>query len=595
MALISHLAALEASGLIRLAAVEPELEYLFRHALVQEAAYETLLKAERKRLHGAVGEALERAYPDRLASREFAPILAVHFAEAGDEARALKYFTLAGDAALRLYANAEASLHYSRALEIAKRTARVDGAKFIHLYASYGQALELTVRHAEALAAYAEMETLAQTRHDKAMEFAAVMARAKIHSTPHQWHDPARAKTLLERALTLAHDLGDRAAESKILWNLMLLQVFGGGDPRQMVVYGEQSLAIARELNLREQMAFTLNDIAYAYALTRQAKESLAALEEARGLWRELGNLPMLSDNLANTSIRQFFAGEYDQALASAAESFRISQSIGNRWGQASSQLAVGQIHFDRGHPAEAIASMEAAIQLGEPIGHSFALLLRADLGWVYASLGALERGLETAQQAYIRSAAEPLPAARVGPIAVLVRLHVLTGNYAAAQAMLQEGRAIYDPASLLLFGHYLLALAEGELALAQQDYERARVATERLLAELARMQTRPFVVDALDIRGQALLAQGRTGQAREVWQEARGVAEALGARRSLWPILIALSEIEAREGSRPQAEILRAEARALMAYIADHCAPDLRASFLNQPRIRAALEMTGK
>src|SRR3990172_1466087 len=112
MMLTSHLAALEASGLIRLAAVEPDLEYLFRHALVQEAAYETLLKAERKRLHGAVGEALERAYPDRLASREFAPILAVHFAEAGDEARALHYFTLAGGGAFCLSAKAAASLHY---------------------------------------------------------------------------------------------------------------------------------------------------------------------------------------------------------------------------------------------------------------------------------------------------------------------------------------------------------------------------------------------------------------------------------------------------------------------------------------------------
>ena len=54
---------LESKGLIRLAAIDPELEYLFRHALVQDAAYESLLKQERRALHRQVGEALEQLYP----------------------------------------------------------------------------------------------------------------------------------------------------------------------------------------------------------------------------------------------------------------------------------------------------------------------------------------------------------------------------------------------------------------------------------------------------------------------------------------------------------------------------------------------------
>ncbi len=58
MSLRTRLSALEASGLIRLAQVEPEIEYLFRHALVQDAAYASLLKADRRILHRTVGEAL---------------------------------------------------------------------------------------------------------------------------------------------------------------------------------------------------------------------------------------------------------------------------------------------------------------------------------------------------------------------------------------------------------------------------------------------------------------------------------------------------------------------------------------------------------
>ncbi len=655
-ALVQSLSALEASDLIRLAATQPELEYLFRHALIQEAAYSSLVKQDRKQLHLAVGEALERLYPDRLDSRELAPVLAQHFYQAGDDQRAMKYLTLAGDAAARVYANAEAALHYVRALDIARRMAPTptlsrsstteeglvqfqersagitsppapspersssrsgegvakpgvrlvfpkkssdsalgEGAGadlLIHLYTSYGNALELSVRHPEALASYAELEALAQARQDKSMEFAAVMARAKIYSTPNQWHDPVQAKTLLERALALAHGLGDRAAQSKILWNLMLLQVFAGGEARQTVAYGEQSLAIARELNLREQMAFTLNDIAYAYALTHQVKEGLASLEEARGLWQELGNLPMLSDNLANTSIRQFDAGEYDQALISAEESFHISQSIGNRWGQATSQLIVGQIYFDRGHVDEAIQSMGTSIQLGEPMGHSFALLLGGDLGWLYASLGSIERGLAVAERAHARAASEPLPAARLGPITALARIHVLHGDLAKAQAFVQAGYAIYDPASLLLFSHRVLALAEGELALAQQDYARGVTVLDKLLAELAQAQTRPFVSEALYLKGLALRALNRVAEAREVLQAARARAEALNARRTLWSILLALSEIAAQHGDRVQAERLRQEAQAIIRYLADHIGePALRASFLNLPDVRAAFE----
>src|SRR5438094_394934 len=119
MTLHTDLAALEASGLVRLSQVEPELEYLFRHALIQDAAYSSLLKADRRRLHLVVGEALERLYPDRADSQELAPLLGYHFDEGGDDPRALKYFTLAGDAAARVYANMEAVSLYARALDIA--------------------------------------------------------------------------------------------------------------------------------------------------------------------------------------------------------------------------------------------------------------------------------------------------------------------------------------------------------------------------------------------------------------------------------------------------------------------------------------------
>jgi len=154
MILISHLSTLESSDLIRLAQIQPELEYLFRHALIQDAAYASLVKRDRMQLHRAVGEALEMLYPDRLASRELAPLLAQHFDEAGDASRALKYFILAGDAAARVYANAEAVNHYTRALDVIPVVVSADSEQFIHLYTERGRALELSGRYHEALTHY---------------------------------------------------------------------------------------------------------------------------------------------------------------------------------------------------------------------------------------------------------------------------------------------------------------------------------------------------------------------------------------------------------------------------------------------------------
>src|SRR5215510_4596536 len=110
MSLISQLNTLESTGLIRLVSAQPELEYLFRHALVQDAAYGSLLKRDRKQLHLAVGEALERLYPEQ--RDEQAATLAYHYERAEVRDKAIHYLTRAGDRAREGYANAEALAFY---------------------------------------------------------------------------------------------------------------------------------------------------------------------------------------------------------------------------------------------------------------------------------------------------------------------------------------------------------------------------------------------------------------------------------------------------------------------------------------------------
>ena len=77
----------------------PELEYIFRHALTQEVAYNSLLLKRRKEIHERIGRAIEILYPDRL--EEFYEMLAYHYSKSGHLEKAAGFLKLSGSKAMR--------------------------------------------------------------------------------------------------------------------------------------------------------------------------------------------------------------------------------------------------------------------------------------------------------------------------------------------------------------------------------------------------------------------------------------------------------------------------------------------------------------
>ncbi len=588
-ALDQHLKTLQRADLIHVAAHTTEPVYAFRHELTRDAAYASILRRHRRAFHRRAGEAIEALFAERL--EEQADRLAYHFDEAADDERALKYTTLAGDVAARLYANAEAIAHYTRAVEIATRGV-ASGEQLIHLYTSRGRAFEVSGRHKEAAAAYRELERLARERGDRALELAALIPWATIHSTYTAEFDPKQGQALSERALALARDVPDYRAEAKALWNLMLLTLFAGRGARQALAYGEQALAIARRHAMREELAYILHDIARAYFEAGDVDPAWSAQEEALALWRELGDLPMLADTLTSAASRYYWVGEFDQAVALAQEALRISESIGNSWGEAYSLSVISPIYLERGEADKGIQALEDAIAMGERANYWGAQVFdRAILAWVYGLLGDVERGFAAARLALAKT--EEFGQPRHAILGVLALLHLYGGNPEEAFATMHQAREESGPDRPGAYPENMLMfdLIDGEVALAHHEYEHVLQLAERAITAMRAMGVRSLRANMLYLKGKALHGLGKTAEARQILSEARAEIGALGLNHSLFllPVLRALSEIEAQAGNALEAQTLRKQARQIVEYIADHAgSPELRASFLGTSLARA-------
>jgi predicted ATPase len=159
----------------------PESDYRFKHALIQDAAYENLLKSRRQVLHRRVAEILRDRFADTAAAEP--EVLAHHFTQAGMTDAAIEWWGKAGDQALRRSAFQEAISHLGKAIEMADKAGEgapasvpAAGGQRLKLQTSYGQALTWTSGYGapETRAAFSRARELAGQVANVAERFVAL-------------------------------------------------------------------------------------------------------------------------------------------------------------------------------------------------------------------------------------------------------------------------------------------------------------------------------------------------------------------------------------------------------------------------------------
>jgi class 3 adenylate cyclase/tetratricopeptide (TPR) repeat protein len=324
------------SGLVFQRGTPPAADYQFKHALVQDTAYGTLLRGPRQALHGRIAVAIENRASERV-ERE-PEILAHHWAEAGNAQRAVGYWLEAGRRAAARSANREAVAHLSRGADMV--TSLPEGTEAMRLELALQLALGPAVMSIrgfgapEAVVAYRRAQDLAETLGDSRSLFAAIWG---LWLTTGQYVEIDRRAELVDELFRVAEPLKDTALELQAhhaAWATLIFRgeldssqehvrrglqlydrkahgdhaiLYGGHDPAvcgtgqgamalwmlgypdQAMESGRRSIALANDLAHQPSVGHALWFTGVAYMMRRDVSAVLSLAEQLVELSRDRG------------------------------------------------------------------------------------------------------------------------------------------------------------------------------------------------------------------------------------------------------------------------------------------------------------------
>jgi class 3 adenylate cyclase/tetratricopeptide (TPR) repeat protein len=553
-----HLAELQRVDLIRERRCIPELEYIFKHALVQEATYESILADRRRQLHHRVAECIESLFADRL--EEFASLLAYHYVRAEDWQKAQEYLFKAGDQAAKVAADAEALAHYERA-----------AAVYLRVFGERWDPLQRAVferRMGEALFRRGE--------HRRASEYLRRALGYLGTSYPAgRWE--IRVSIVWELVRQVRHRLMTRA---------LARQPAGPTDPAAV-----ERVRIFLDMNwilyFVDQELLLLNALT-CLNFSEEAGVAVGVTSGAMpvGLLCDIIGLPKLASSYhrrAVTSAEQIqhpgaiglaylglglhehYVGRWEKALEHYQQSAIAYRDAGDLRGWGATSLSIVQVCVDRGDLRRAIEEALQMIRISQDgADHEVEAWGLVCLGLSRFRAGELNEAVPALQSAaeMFRSIPDyPMLAWTCG---CLGQTYLREGRLRDALTVLEESSQIIAQRGVRAnqVAHCRNALAEGYLAVAERSEGSEHVDAikkARRACRAALQQGKIFsggLPAASRLRGRYEWLRGGHSAALAWWRRSVGVAEELGARYDLG---LTCLEIGKRTGERPYLE--RAEA----------------------------------
>ncbi len=264
---------LERLDLIRTRSFQPDLEYMFKHALTQEIVYNGLLKKQRRQIHEQIAQVMENLFKDRLT--EFHETLAFHYARGESQMKAVDYLLKSGEKCLERYAAEEAQQYFEKAYEIITSKEELTESEqitLIDILNNWGYAFYYLGEVGKLIDRFKTHQTIADSLDDKARTGMFYVWLGDSHYMAGKAND---SYVYLHKAL----QFGEETRDQKVIgyscawltWPCAEIGLFAEG-----IGYGEKAKKIA-ELFPSDQYLFfiSLSGLCYIYCLNGRMNKGL--------------------------------------------------------------------------------------------------------------------------------------------------------------------------------------------------------------------------------------------------------------------------------------------------------------------------------
>ena len=292
--------------------------YEFVHALVPQSIRENTHRLRLRKLHKRAASAYEAVQPENYES------LAFHHSEGGNDAQALRYYTLGGERALENYANQDAENHFTAALNLTD-----DDPEQAMLLAQFGKAQARLSRPAEAVETWQKAIDLYLKlgKKDEAAELYALSGRASWESG-----DTKGGLDMCRQGLTAVEGAEDGPGLAS-LFSEMARACYFNGVRDELEQYADRGLELAEQFDLPAVKADSL--ITLATFKGSGSPEAIPMLEEAVEIAESADLVREAGRGLNNLGVLQGNEGNY----AAAIENYRSAAELARRTGQVGQQV----------------------------------------------------------------------------------------------------------------------------------------------------------------------------------------------------------------------------------------------------------------
>jgi len=401
------LAQLVDSELVFRSGEPPDARYVFKHALVQDTAYESLLKSRRQILHRRIAETLREKFPDVVEAEP--ELVAHHFTQAGLTEPAIEYWGKAGDLALRRSAFKEAIAHLGKAIEM---TEALTGSEEqtsgrLRLQVSYGNAMIAAHGHGapETAAAFRNASELGAGGADLHARYSinyGLWAAAHVHGDLKAMREPAQA--FLRDVKQQSH-----SPEAGVAHRIYGVTQWFAGDFIEGRSHLEKALAIFnperdRDLAFRFGQDVGVSAMVYlAIALwpLGEVERARELIDAATSRIAILGHLATSTFGLMHSAMCEIIARNVDSAAPLAKALSSVAHEHGIALWIGFGAFLEAWVEFRSGSPETGLLNMRRAAALLQQYGvGAFQPLVRTALAEAEARNGELEAALATLDQA---------------------------------------------------------------------------------------------------------------------------------------------------------------------------------------------------